>query len=223
MNMASWYYVDQGNQRRGPVAPEALADAYRQGEVGRDSLVWRDGMAEWAPLSSQLDELGLDRVEPVAAAAAAVPGAAPAKSNKGCLIAAAIVVGGGIFLIFILAILAAIALPAYQDYLVRAKLTQAIVEAQPAKVAVSEFVAGADRCPRDAAELGLEPPTGGSLDSLEVGSLEDGTCAIELVLASGAGPETLSGAVILLTLDANGIWYCSSDDVRETNLPSACR
>jgi type IV pilus assembly protein PilA len=219
--MASWYYVDQGNQRTGPVPAEALAEAFRQGRVGIDSLVWRDGMAEWAPLSAHLDELGLDNVRP--AVAAAVPGAPPAKSNRGCLIAAAIIVGGGIFLIFILAILAAIALPAYQDYMMRAKLTQALAEAQPAKIAMSEFIANTDRCPRDAAELGLAPPAGGTVASIEAGSLEDGTCAMELTLAPGTAPATLSGAVILLTLADDGHWTCSSDDVRESNLPASCR
>jgi type IV pilus assembly protein PilA len=219
--MASWYYVDQGNQRTGPVPAEALAEAFRQGRVGIDSLVWRDGMAEWAPLSAHLDELGLDNVRP--AVAAAVPGAPPAKSNRGCLIAAAIIVGGGIFLIFILAILAAIALPAYQDYLVRSQVSMALAEVQPAKVMVSEFVAGADRCPRDSEELGLEPPMGSMLGSMQVGSLEDGTCAIELVMASNATPATLANAVILLSLGDDGRWTCSSDDVRESNLPASCR
>lgn len=222
--MAGWYYVDQGNNRKGPVPAEALAEAYRQGQVGTGSLVWREGMAEWAALGGHLDELGLDRVRPTAAPAATdVPGTPPAKNKNGCLIAAAIIIGGGVFLIVILGILAAIALPAYQDYVVRAKLTQALADAQPARIAVSEFVAGADRCPRDAEELGLAPPSGGIVGSIEVGSLDDGTCAIELVLASSASPATLSEAVILLTLEDDGRWNCSSEDVRETKLPNACR
>lgn len=219
--MAGWYFVDQGNNRKGPVPAEELAEAYRQGQVDTGSLVWRDGMAEWAPLGGFLDELGLDRVRPATVAAA--PGAPPAKSNRGCLIAAAIIVGGGFFLIIVLAILAAIALPAYQDYMVRSQLTMALAEAQPAKIAVAEFVAGADRCPRDSEELGLEPPMGSMVGSIQVGSLEDGTCAIELVLASNATPATLADAVILLSLGDDGRWTCSSDDVRDSNLPSACR
>lgn len=223
--MAGWYYVDQGNLRKGPVPAEDLAEAYRLGQVGTDSLVWRDGMAEWAALGGFLDELGLDRVRPAVttATAAAVPGAPPAKSNRGCLIAAAIIVGGGLFLVFILAIVAAIALPAYQDYMMRSQLTMALVEAQQAKVMVSEFRAGADRCPRDGGELGLEPPMGSMVSSLQVGSLEDGTCAIELVLAANATPASLGGAVILLSLGEDGRWTCSSDDVPESNLPDACR
>lgn len=222
--MASWYYVDQGNNRQGPVAAEALADAYRQGLVGTDSLVWREGMAEWAPLGGFVDELGIDRSQPTAAPVApVVAGAAPAKSRNGCLIAAIVLVFGGIFLVAVLAILAAIAIPAYQDYLTRTKIVQALIEAQPAKVMVSEFLAGADRCPRDAEELGLDAPAGDLVESIEVGSLEDGTCAIELVLGSNLAPATISDAVILLTLEADGRWYCSSEDVKEANLPSSCR
>jgi len=223
--MANWYYVDQGNNRTGPVTAEALAEAYRQGQVGTDSLVWREGMAEWAPLASHLDELGLDRAHPAIAPAApgTAPGAAPAKNKNGCLIAAIVLVFGGLFLVFVLAIVAAIALPAYQDYVARSKIAVALLEAQPAKVAVAEFVAGADRCPRDAEELGLAPAGGGVVGSIEVGALEDGTCAIELVLDSNLSPPKLADAVILLTLEDDGRWYCSSEDLRETDLPNACR
>lgn len=44
-----WHYVDAQGERRGPVPRADLDDLLRRGEIQRDSLVWREGMADWAP------------------------------------------------------------------------------------------------------------------------------------------------------------------------------
>ena len=44
----NWYYVEGGEQA-GPVSDEKLAELRRTGRVSDDSLVWREGMANWAP------------------------------------------------------------------------------------------------------------------------------------------------------------------------------
>lgn len=225
--MSNWYFVDGGQNRHGPVSAEALLEAYRRGQVGNDSLVWREGLAEWAPLRSFGDELGLAAVVPAAPAQAPAPASppddAPVKKNNGCLIAAAVVVGGGLFLLVVLGILAAIALPAYQDYMTRSKLAVVQVEGQSAKVAVEEFIANTDRCPRDAAELGLAAPTTPGLDALDVGSLEDGRCAVELTLGTLGTDDSARGGHLLLTREENGTWSCSGDGIPQKLLPSHCR
>ncbi|HMB57800.1 MAG TPA: RDD family protein [Arenimonas sp.] len=50
MSASLWYYVDSQQQRVGPVPAEELRSAYREGRITGDSLVWRDGMAQWQPL-----------------------------------------------------------------------------------------------------------------------------------------------------------------------------
>ena len=223
--MSSWFYVDGTQSRQGPVTAEALVDAYRQGQVSLDSLVWREGLAEWVPLHTFRDELALSAVAPVAPPPAPVGAVetAPAKKNTGCLIAAAIIVGGGLFLLFVLSILAAIALPAYQDYITRSKLAQVQVEGQAAKLAVEEFKANTDRCPRDADELGLAAPTTPGLESLAVGSLEDGRCAVEITVGKLGSSEQASGGQLLLTLEEDGSWTCSGEGIPDKLLPSHCR
>jgi len=47
----SWYYADAGRQV-GPVEESALDDLVRAGVVRDDTLVWRDGMANWQPHSA---------------------------------------------------------------------------------------------------------------------------------------------------------------------------
>jgi uncharacterized RDD family membrane protein YckC len=44
----SWYYSDAGRQV-GPIEEAALDDLVRQGAVRDDTLVWREGMANWQP------------------------------------------------------------------------------------------------------------------------------------------------------------------------------
>ncbi len=43
-----WYYV-QGNQRQGPVDPAAVAGLIQGGALTRQTLVWKEGMANWVP------------------------------------------------------------------------------------------------------------------------------------------------------------------------------
>src|SRR5579862_8653149 len=47
----AWFYADGGRQV-GPVEEAALDDLVRAGIVRDDTLVWRDGMANWQPHAS---------------------------------------------------------------------------------------------------------------------------------------------------------------------------
>jgi len=44
-----WYYVEDGEQR-GPVMEADLETLRRDGKVNQDTLVWREGMAQWQAL-----------------------------------------------------------------------------------------------------------------------------------------------------------------------------
>jgi uncharacterized RDD family membrane protein YckC len=80
--MENWYYADAERQRQGPLSADELAQRFHQGRLRLDTLVWRDGMAEWQPLRDFTAELALHQtpaetfytpVEPAAAAAQAHP------------------------------------------------------------------------------------------------------------------------------------------------------
>lgn len=47
--MTEWYYGAQG-QQQGPVTETELRQLMAQGVVTRETLVWRDGLAEWKPM-----------------------------------------------------------------------------------------------------------------------------------------------------------------------------
>ena len=46
----NWHYAEQG-QQIGPVDDVQLAELVRIGKVNADTLVWRDGLADWMPYS----------------------------------------------------------------------------------------------------------------------------------------------------------------------------
>jgi uncharacterized RDD family membrane protein YckC len=66
----NWHYVE-GAEARGPVTDEQLEYLARVGTIGPDTLVWREGMADWLPYSQVLGPPVLE------ASPAAPPGAAP--------------------------------------------------------------------------------------------------------------------------------------------------
>jgi hypothetical protein len=45
-----WFYSEQGNQV-GPISGAQLKAMADSGQIGRQTLVWKEGMSEWAPAS----------------------------------------------------------------------------------------------------------------------------------------------------------------------------
>src|SRR6476659_4486846 len=66
-----WYYAAEGRQA-GPISQTELAALVQQGQVTMESLVWREGMANWQPLRdvrSSIPELAAAVVASAGAAA----------------------------------------------------------------------------------------------------------------------------------------------------------
>jgi len=62
--MADWYF-GENEQQIGPLDEVAIRQAIRQGRVGRQTLVWREGMAQWTPLAAVPELLeGPDTLSP---------------------------------------------------------------------------------------------------------------------------------------------------------------
>lgn len=76
--MTQWYYSNAQRERLGPVSADDLTQLHRNGQLGADTLVWREGYADWKPWREAIDE-----VLPRAAAASpfeAAPTATPASA-----------------------------------------------------------------------------------------------------------------------------------------------
>lgn len=122
----------------------------------------------------------------------------------------------------IIAILAAIALPAYQDYVARSQVAEGFSVATGARVAIAEFYGDKGAFPNGNAEAGMASP--GSLSSRHVASVTvgaaDGSIAI---LFSGTANSRISGKTLTMTATDNLgsiSWQCGGLNPRY--MPSSC-
>jgi type IV pilus assembly protein PilA len=134
--------------------------------------------------------------------------------------------------IAIIGILAAIAIPAYQDYIVRSKISEGLNMAGAAKLAVAETYDSAGLFPDDNDEAGLPGAgsiTGGFVTSITVSSVGDGTGQVEILYNSSVGGNpTANGKKLQLTAtpsEGSMKWACASasNEVVNKYLPANCR
>ncbi len=118
----------------------------------------------------------------------------------------------------IIGILAAIALPAYQDYIVRSKVTELILAGDNAKVAVSEF--GASQGTLTASGSGLAIPVNHYVTSGTVSA--NGVIAVTGTAAALGSPVDVT-ITLTPTMGLNNIitWACTSGSSKYA--PSNCR
>ncbi|WP_058361132.1 pilin [Xanthomonas translucens] len=109
--------------------------------------------------------------------------------------------------IAIIAILAAIALPAYQNYVAKSQVTAALAEVTPAKtqfeVMVNDAVPAANYT---AANLGLPTAPTTRCTTWTIVAGETGSIECTNII----GSPKISGTAVKWTRDANGTWTCST-------------
>lgn len=140
----------------------------------------------------------------------------------GCLVA---LVAGVILmtLVAVLGILAAITIPAYQDYTLRAKVVQAISGAAPLRSQVASFSASEGRCPANEDIIAVPAYTPGTFAGrVTLEAFDDGSCGIELELAGTGRVELDFGRIWWQLEPGTGAWHCYSD-IDDRWLPQECR
>lgn len=136
----------------------------------------------------------------------------------------------------IVGILAAIALPAYQDYIARAKMTEPLAKLDELKLSVAEYVASNNATPDNASSAGIGSAGGWTAISgptyyTDVGYQEvtNGTTVAVAVRLNGAANAALNQKALIMTgtVEADGSvsWTCSSDVAATAlkYLPANCR
>ena len=123
----------------------------------------------------------------------------------------------------IIGILAAVAIPAYQDYTVRAKVTEGLSLASAGKTAVSEYFSTKGVLPTTNTEAGMATAT--SIGGTHVQSVTVLAAGVIEVSYSGA-PIAASTLRLTPTTAAGGglAWTCTTGGTLEGKYrPSSCR
>lgn len=127
----------------------------------------------------------------------------------------------------IIAILAAIAIPAYQDYTIRSQVSEGPVLADGAKTAVAEFFQNTGRMPGTNESAGLAPAD--SIKGQYVTQIEvvDGLITASYGGAKASKKIGTDSHLMLSPITTQGsiTWVCKSTDdtIKANYLPQNCR
>jgi type IV pilus assembly protein PilA len=118
----------------------------------------------------------------------------------------------------IIGILAAVALPAYRDYTVRAKVSELVLAASAAKNSVAEYVNTNGVMPDDAS-ITVENQASKFVSSVEWKKPD-------VVVTASAAETAISGKTLKLSASLTGSqvsWTCQAGTIDAKYLPSSCK
>lgn len=121
--------------------------------------------------------------------------------------------------IAIIGILASIALPAYQTYVIKARVTEGVSLSSAARLAVAEATVSSNALPANQAATGYVSPTRtANVDSIVI----DDTGSVIVTYTASAGDGTL---VYTPTLHPTGevTWSCRGGSLPAQYRPESCR
>jgi type IV pilus assembly protein PilA len=123
--------------------------------------------------------------------------------------------------IAIIAILMAIAIPAYQDYQIRARVSEGMNVAASPKLAVAETRSSQGTWPADNPAAGLPAAT-----SIEGNNVAQVNVAAGVITITYSGPGPLGGTTMILSPSFRGgsvAWTCNTGTLLPKYRPSQCR
>ena len=125
----------------------------------------------------------------------------------------------------IIGILSAIAVPAYQDYTKRTKVSEGINMVAPGKLAVAEFFDSLGRLPASNASAGM--PSSTSIKGTYTSYVSVGTGGVITMEVKGTNDTLLDGTTMVYTPTTNAgsvEWDCkTTTDVPTKFRPANCR
>ncbi len=126
----------------------------------------------------------------------------------------------------IIGILAAVAIPAYQDYIARAQVSEAVSLASAGKIGVAEYIGDKGIIP--ATSDVLQTTSGKYTGALTLIAADTSSLTITSTMSTGGVNSAITGKGLwMITADGGKVWTCTSTGL--TNpllakyLPGACR
>lgn len=119
----------------------------------------------------------------------------------------------------IIGVLAAIAIPAYQDYTVKSQATAGYAELSSLKTAFETAVNQGDTPSLVATDAGYigQTATGGTYCNLAVTGITTITCT-----GKGGNAAKWNGKTVVLTRTAEGVWSCAATSLEAKFKPGSC-
>jgi type IV pilus assembly protein PilA len=126
----------------------------------------------------------------------------------------------------IIAILAAIAIPAYQDYLIRTQVTEGMNLGSGAKAAIWDFVSNTGRFPQNNKSAGLASTA--SISGKYVSSVDVSGGVIKVLYQGPKANKHINDATKYLVLSpitgaGSIVWTCTPSTLDRKYLPTSCR
>lgn len=126
----------------------------------------------------------------------------------------------------IIGILAAIAIPAYQDYTIRTKISEVMVMGSAAKTSASEYYLSSGSMPGNADQAGINTNAGQSdyVNAIAFGTTNT-TVTIRYTLTS-LSSDGVDGTTLIFegTGSSDGVsWTCDTGNTPDKYLPANCR
>jgi type IV pilus assembly protein PilA len=130
--------------------------------------------------------------------------------------------------IAIVGILAAVALPAYQDYTIRAKLSEALATSGEAKTSVSEYFISNGVFPVNAQQAGVRTDINTKVvqSVTYTGNASGGVITVDVVDTIGGDITATADTFLLSTTSTQGgtiQWRCKPGSLPPKYLPANCR
>jgi type IV pilus assembly protein PilA len=127
----------------------------------------------------------------------------------------------------IIGILAAVAIPAYQDYVTRAKVTEIILAADSCKSSITEYYQATNVFPADIVASGCATQATQYVSAVAVGA-STGVITVTANTAVGGLPVAAAGDFVLTPTPnaANAAileWSCTASTIPKNFLPANCR
>ena len=126
----------------------------------------------------------------------------------------------------IIGILAAVAIPAYQDYIARAQVSEAVTLLGGAKTPMSEFYADNGRWPATLASV-VPNTSGAYVQSIAItenaGATGQGTTLTATFKATGVNSNIASTTLTMTTDTGGNTWTCEAGTIDAKYLPGACK